>query len=1033
MRSKVFLILCLSFSLFLFTQPNLAAADELFLTSEKSFTAQLKTSEIRTFFLRAEAGEFYEIVGERSGADIGLTAFSPANERISVSNAPAGFAGSDHLVFVAATAGVYKIEAASRRPGNFTGNFTIRIKRKKIADENDRTLFEAMRTLGAVRDSISGLDERLQKAENAGAALQKSLILFEKIGDLRGQAFAFYHLAEIYSNEFGNEKAAIEHFEKSLAVWKNLDDPAGLAICLTGAANEYRLNGQNEKAENYFKRAIEINQTLNNPRGAAVTDSFFCRFYNDTGAFQKGFEKCRESLKLTGQNDPLTDHFTFQALAALSGNTGDVVNAERNIFLAFEAAKKVEKQISPIRLARIQANIGGLFYIKGEYQKSIENYRGALEISEKLNRPVFSAIFLIQLGENFYALKDYEKSVELGERALALYRKHDPRRRQLALNFLGKSYDALYQTEKARENLLEAVSVNRQNKDLYAEAECLHALAKLEKNVGNLEAAHAFVRRAVQNMEIIRADLLGKNQRISFNSVLKTYYELEIETLIAQYENSAEPRFLEQAWQKHEKMRARSLLENFVENGLNINELAAREVFEKEKTLLEKISAAENSRFEAEKNKNRAALENAERDLQNALDELQIFQEDLRRRNPKFSELNQTKEFTFSDVQQTLNEKDALIEFSVGENQTLAWLIKKREVKLLKLAPRAALKQATLAYYDSLSEKTVPTERTLENAKKLSRLTLAPLKDDLKEVETLLVVPDGALYLVPFSTLTLTPEKEFEPLIEITEIVRLPSFASFAYAREARLARAATTEKLLAIIADPIFNPDDERLNRRERAKPGKPARASADKLAETLRDFGIEKLSRLPFTNFEAKEIQKFAPQSTTLALGEDASRRRFLNGEFESYKILHFATHGFLNQRNPDLSGLVLSLYDGKRQPQNGFLRVIDLYSMRLNADLVVLSACQTGLGKEIEGEGIIGLTHGFMFAGAARVVSSLWKVEDAATAELMKRFYREMLKNNQTPAAALRRAQREMRAIPRFQNPRYWAGFTLNGDWN
>jgi CHAT domain-containing protein len=236
---------------------------------------------------------------------------------------------------------------------------------------------------------------------------------------------------------------------------------------------------------------------------------------------------------------------------------------------------------------------------------------------------------------------------------------------------------------------------------------------------------------------------------------------------------------------------------------------------------------------------------------------------------------------------------------------------------------------------------------------------------------------------------------------------------------------------LLTIFADPIFQNDDERIAKVTPKLASNSTEESA-KLTQTLSDFGVERLARLPFSGIEAREISKFAPQKTNLVLGANASRQNFLRGDFASYRILHFATHGFLNQQNPDLSGLVLSLFDENRRPKNGFLRVIDLYSLRLNADLVVLSACQTALGKEVDGEGIIGLTRGFMYAGASSVVSSLWKVEDAATAEMMKRFYRAMLKENQTPSSALRTAQNEMRQIPRFSHPHRWAGFTLTGEW-
>jgi len=145
-----------------------------------------------------------------------------------------------------------------------------------------------------------------------------------------------------------------------------------------------------------------------------------------------------------------------------------------------------------------------------------------------------------------------------------------------------------------------------------------------------------------------------------------------------------------------------------------------------------------------------------------------------------------------------------------------------------------------------------------------------------------------------------------------------------------------------------------------------------------------------------------------------------------------VHFATHGVVDSERPALTGLVLSLLDEHGAPQNGYVRLADIYNMRLDADLVVLSACQTALGKQIKGEGLVGLARAFMYAGAPRVVATLWEVNDAATAVLMKLFYRGVLQEQRTPAAALREAQLQMSRDPRWAAPYYWAGFVMQGDW-
>jgi CHAT domain-containing protein len=182
-----------------------------------------------------------------------------------------------------------------------------------------------------------------------------------------------------------------------------------------------------------------------------------------------------------------------------------------------------------------------------------------------------------------------------------------------------------------------------------------------------------------------------------------------------------------------------------------------------------------------------------------------------------------------------------------------------------------------------------------------------------------------------------------------------------------------------------------------------------------------------------EAQAIRDIAAAGqTTIALGFDASRERVMASNLAEYRIVHFATHSLLNEDNPELSGVVFSLVDKQGKEQNGFLRLHEIFNLNLPVEMVVLSACQTGLGKKIKGEGLVGLTRGFMYAGAPRVVASLWSVDDRATALLMSSFYRKMLRENLPPAAALRAAQNEIRGQKQWRSPVYWAGFVLQGEW-
>jgi CHAT domain-containing protein len=263
----------------------------------------------------------------------------------------------------------------------------------------------------------------------------------------------------------------------------------------------------------------------------------------------------------------------------------------------------------------------------------------------------------------------------------------------------------------------------------------------------------------------------------------------------------------------------------------------------------------------------------------------------------------------------------------------------------------------------------------------------------------------------------------------------LPS-ASALGALRAEVAGRKPAPRMLAVFADPVFDAADPRVGRPQ-GPTQSAASPEASRVLEHLADPGDGaaklKIPRLPFTLQEADQILRVAPDPSNLrAVGFQASRATAIGGQLSQFRYLHFATHGYLDTERPSLSALVLSQIDEKQQPQDGFLRVNDIYNARMPAELVVLSACQTGLGQEVRGEGLMGLTRAFLYAGAPRVVVSLWNVNDRATAGLMTGFYRAMLREGKRPAAALREAQMELRKQKRWESPYYWAAFVQHGDW-
>jgi CHAT domain-containing protein len=240
-----------------------------------------------------------------------------------------------------------------------------------------------------------------------------------------------------------------------------------------------------------------------------------------------------------------------------------------------------------------------------------------------------------------------------------------------------------------------------------------------------------------------------------------------------------------------------------------------------------------------------------------------------------------------------------------------------------------------------------------------------------------------------------------------------------------------STQFSVAVLANPVFDADDDRF-KQTRSTPTAVATNSNNSNKRVLRS-GL-KLVPLPATEKEASDISAAVPASgrKEIATGFEASRATVMKLQNEGYRIIHFATHGDLDTEHPELSSIVLSLFDADKRPQDGFLRLNDIYNLKLPAELIVLSGCRTGLGGAIKGEGLIGLTRGFMYAGSPRVVASLWQIEDLGTSELMKRFYHHMASDGMAPALALRQAQVDLLRSKRWKSPYYWSGFVIQGEW-
>jgi CHAT domain-containing protein len=397
------------------------------------------------------------------------------------------------------------------------------------------------------------------------------------------------------------------------------------------------------------------------------------------------------------------------------------------------------------------------------------------------------------------------------------------------------------------------------------------------------------------------------------------------------------------------------------------------------------------------------------------------------------------------------------------------WVVTSSSISSYELAKRSEIETAARHFYDLLNARNarVKGETNAQRAVRvaqadaeipvaaasLSRMVLAPVAGQLG-TKRLMIVADGALHFVPFAALsvgsggTSITNRPPRPLIADHEIVNLPSASTLAVVRS-EVAGRQSAPRSVAVLADPVFMKDDERVKQDgdKDTSGDRPRWVTKQRRDESTMDRQLVKAAaedtgvateelyvpRLPGTRKEAEEIVAMVPANERrLALDFAASRDTAASAELGQYRYVHFSTHGLLNSVHPELSGVVLSLVNERGEAQDGFLRAHELFNLKLSPEVVVLSACQTGMGKNIRGEGLVSLTRGFMYAGAPRVIVSLWGVSDLGTTELMVRFYHGMLKEGMRPAAALRAAQVSLMNDKRWASPYYWAPFTLQGEW-
>ncbi|MEG5105360.1 CHAT domain-containing protein [Microcoleus sp. AT8-A4] len=880
----------------------------------------------------------------------------------------------------------------------------------------------------------SGLGEKQKALEY----YSQSLPLSRATGDRGGEAITLNNIGSVYS-ELGEKQKALEYFSQSLPLRRAVGDRRGEAVTLTNIATVYSGLGEKQKALEYYSQSLPLFQATGDRGGEAVTLTSIGSVYSELGEKQKALEYYSQSLPLRrAVGDRSGEASTLNNIGLVYSDLGEKQKALEYYSQSLPLRRAVGDRSGE---AVTLTNIGTVYSGLGEKQKALEYYSQSLPLFQATGYRGGEATTLNNIGSVYSALGEKQKALEYYSQSLPLRRATGDRRGEATtLHNIGRVYSDLGEKQKALEYYSQSLPLFRATGDRRGEATTLYGIAYAKRAQGNLTEALTNIESSLKIIENLRTKIASPELRSSYFATVQNHYEFYIDLLMQLHKTNPKSGYDTKALEASERSRARSLLELLQESNANIREGISPDLLQQEKSVQQQLDDIEKQRIEtiSSPNPNATKIDEIDKQRLALLQQYQEVQTKIRTASPRYAALTQPQPLTLPEIQkQILDENTILLQYSLGKDRSYLWVVTSTGVTSYELPKRADIETAAKNFLETITspiQRDIP-QQVAQASANLGQVILQPAAAQLGN-KRLLIVPDGVLHYTPFQALNISQtagQNTNVPLIVEHEIITLPSASTLAILRQNYGDRKPPSRNL-AILADPVFSPEDERIK-------GKITQATTEKLEAN--NLGLNQSlrasnrqwppERLAFTRQEAQTISSLFPSaSSTQKIDFDASRTTATDGSLANYQIVHFATHGLANSQNPELSGIVMSMVDDKGNLVNGFLRLTDIFNLKLAANLVVLSACQSGMGQNVRGEGMVGLTRGFMYAGAQRVAVSLWNVDDEGTSVLMQKFYQKMVQQKLAPAAALRAAQIEMMQEEKWKSPYYWAAFTLQGEW-
>jgi len=988
------------------------------LKPDQSVTGALAAGARRGYEFPVRQGDFIRVVVEQDRVDLEVRIAREGETPIAAAE---NAVLEDDLLAISAIApqsGTYRLELIGGARQRTSGGYRATLTALRAAGPGDEQRVAAdVAYAEAIRLRARGTKEPMGLARDRLAAAQAA---WHALGDREDEGRALLQQIEVIFR-LGDLREALAVSEQAVELWKSIGDPSRTAAALNDVAVCLNNLGDPAGALERYTEALPLIQRAGNRASEGNLLNNIGRAYSVLGNHQKALEYLEQALPVRLETgDRLGQAITLNNLGLERSTLGEPERAVRY----HEQALQLYTDAKDARgMSNGLNNLGLDYHELHDYERAREYFQKALAVDETTGDVRMQGTHLHNMGSTYAEERRWAEARDWFSRALPLRRKAgDTFGEAVTLGRLGHTYVETGDTDRAVDALNEALRLSDSLGDGQSRALALYELARVDRAAHRLPEALDKAERLVGWFESERSLVPGPDLRASYFAAVRFSYELLIDTLLDLHRAQPSAGFDVRAFEISERARARSMLELLAESHVDLRAGGNAALLERDRTVRALLAAAIERRVRtAAASPGSSGLARQDAEIDKLTQDLDAIRTELRDSNPQVAALTQPQSLTLADIRSNVLDDDTvLLEYSLGTSRSVLWVATRSTFAAIDLPPREALETLARRAYGELS---VRGTARRGGAGALGR-ALLPLDMAPFARKRLLIVADGALQYVPFAAL---PTAAGRPLALSHEIVSLPSASMLAVLRREAAARPRAAEQV-AVLADPVFAATDERVAGAMRGA----AAAPADVAKAPPGDPRLVPFDRLISSREEARTIATLADRRhSVIALDFEADRNLVLSGRLESYRIVHFATHGILDSQHPEQSGLVLSLVDPHGRRMSGFLGLTDIYNLKLRADLVVLSACGTALGKDVRGEGLIGMTRAFMYAGTPRVIASLWEVPDRATAELMKRFYRHFLEDRMPPAAALRAAQIEIRSMPRWSAPFFWAGFVLQGE--